>query len=38
MGIKQEREAFYQSNTFRFKERLLRLPVLGKCLTPLHKD
>jgi glycosyltransferase involved in cell wall biosynthesis len=30
LGIKREREAFYKSNTFRFKERLLRLPLIGK--------
>ncbi|MDT5263314.1 MAG: hypothetical protein QOC61_2318 [Acidobacteriota bacterium] len=35
LGIKEEREAFYKSNTFRFKERLLRLPLLGKMSRPL---
>lgn len=35
LGIKEEREAFYKSNTFRFKEHLLRLPLLGKMSRPL---
>ena len=35
LSVKEERDALYNSNTFRFKERLRRMPLVGKLSLTL---